>query len=301
VDRGDGVLTVFAPAQTIFSLLYQLLSAALITPLYWLILVLSSPSTIKPSASTPSSSGTETHSCLTHPPPISEAHAEAVTFAFFVGFFLPTSFMIFTKDPHVIAIWQVFPLCMLLGMQLHLLVRPPKPSILDQQTHIEITTVKDVGSDDILDIAPDSVSEPATGRKTLQALYGFTITCSTLAHLQLVFPLISTPALLRDALLPHIISPLSNATQTLSTSGATLAPSPTQVAAAVQNFLQWDGVFTYGSAIFAALFFARSMPEALAIGLWLVSTTVTMGPGAALGTVYAWREGRRYTKITHVK
>jgi hypothetical protein len=213
--------------------------------------------------------------------------------------------MFFTNDLHVIALWQWFPLWMFLAMQLHLLVRPPRPTLVTQTTAKEEVIVKGVSSDDMAASTTAPALGLVTGRKTLQALYGLTIIIATLAHLQLVWPLISSPALLRNALLPHFSTlSSSNSGDTLNINiplvtrydpalpDSALVMDPTQVATTALNFLQWDGVFTYGSAMLAALFFARSVREVLTIALWMASTSVTMGPGAALGTVYAWREGR---------
>jgi hypothetical protein len=214
-----------APAATTFGLLYQLLSAGAVLPLYWAAFLLSGQAARRGR--------------------VDSAHAQATAFAFGVGFFIPTTLMLAWADPVVTALWQPFPLWMLLAQRFHLLVRPPGR----------------VGAD-------------APGKQIVQALYWFTCLVATWSHLTLLWPIRDDLGAVRHAVFPRFLG----ADETLT------------LADGARNFLQWDGVFIVLPALLATLWFARSGQELVFLALWNVSTSITMGPGAALATVYAWRE-----------
>jgi hypothetical protein len=108
----------------------------------------------------------------------------------------------------------------------------------------------------------------------VQALYGLTFLAAALSHLTLVWPIRNDTAVLRRALIPRFLG----------------ADEKVDVTDGARNFFQWDGVFLALEAMIATLWFARSAREMLFLVLWHASTTFTMGPGAALSAVYAWRE-----------
>jgi hypothetical protein len=125
-------------------------------------------------------------------------------------------------------------------------------------------------------VRPPSKVGPRSGRKTIQALYGLLAVAGALAHLTVVWPIRNDLPAIRQTLFPRILA----------------ADDFVTPAEGARNLLQFDSLFSFTAAMIGALWFARNAREAVAIALWLVSTSVTLGPGAALATVYAWRENR---------
>jgi hypothetical protein len=114
----------------------------------------------------------------------------------------------------------------------------------------------------------------ASGKQIVQALYWFTCLVATWSHLTLLWPIRADLGAVRHAVFPRFLG----------------ADEKLTLADGARNFLQWDGVFIVLPALLATLWFARSGQELIFLALWNVSTSITMGPGAALATVYAWRE-----------
>jgi hypothetical protein len=208
---------------TVIMLLCQLGTGGVVLPLYWLAFI-TVDQAIKPGK-------------------VDQAHAEATFFAFIAGYFIPTSVMIYLKDPFVTLLWQAFPLWMLIAQRFHLLLRSPSKA-------------------------------PQPGTRTIQGLYLFICAIAAVSHLTIVWPNRADWNALAEALLPQVHA-----------KGVAI---PYELAA--KAFLQWDGVFIYLSSMVAALWFARDIVEMLVLVSWFITAGTTMGPGAALAAVYAWRE-----------
>ncbi|KAA1474976.1 hypothetical protein DENSPDRAFT_805038 [Dentipellis sp. KUC8613] len=90
---------------------YQLFGAGTIMPAYWLLFILSGQHQMSDGAKAK----------------ITRAHAMAILFSLFIGFYVLTGLMYAMYDPIVTAIWQAFPVWMSILQSLHLLViRPSK-------------------------------------------------------------------------------------------------------------------------------------------------------------------------------
>jgi hypothetical protein len=59
-----------------------------------------------------------------------------------------------------------------------------------------------------------------------------------------------------------------------------------------RDFLQWDGVFGFGSTLLATLWFAKNTSQFFGILLWNVIASVVVGPGAAIAAVALFREAQ---------
>ncbi|KAG6833475.1 hypothetical protein H0H87_006047 [Tephrocybe sp. NHM501043] len=101
---------VFIALPVIFGLLSQIATIGFTFPIYWLIFIVSG--------------GANTGWGRRADAIISQAHAEAVIFGFFVGAVIPSIGMLVLADPKVTAIWQPYPALVSLAQLLHLLVRP---------------------------------------------------------------------------------------------------------------------------------------------------------------------------------
>ncbi|KAJ7273017.1 hypothetical protein C8J57DRAFT_264216 [Mycena rebaudengoi] len=91
----------------VFGLVAQLMTVAVIWPMYWLIFILTGAAQRRPG---------------TH---ISKAHAQAVVFGITSGAAVPTLCLTVLEDPYVTAVWQFFPVLQWLAQSAHLLVRHP--------------------------------------------------------------------------------------------------------------------------------------------------------------------------------
>jgi hypothetical protein len=162
-------------------------------------------------------------------------------FGFFMGFVLPTCWMISTANPYAIALWQAFPLWMYLAQKLYLFGRPVS-------------------------------NRPTDGQKIIEALYILSIIPAVLSHYYVTFA--SPKGLEYSKFLPQYLE----------------QDQVVDLAWGARNFLQFDGLFTHLAAMTASLWFARTIQEVIMIATWHALCILTMGPGAALSTVYAWRE-----------
>ncbi|KAJ6488520.1 hypothetical protein C8R47DRAFT_482572 [Mycena vitilis] len=90
----------------------QLFTAGAVLPLYWLLFILSGSARAAPSASTP----------------LAAQHTQAVAFGLLIGAGIPSALLLTLRDPHVTALWQLFPLWQFLAQGAHLLVRPARRS-----------------------------------------------------------------------------------------------------------------------------------------------------------------------------
>ena len=95
----------------IAGLFYQIQSAGLVFPLFWLALILSG------------------HARLDHVAArIDRARAEATLFAVLAGYALPTALMLILQDPMVTAAWYLLPAWMWIAQAAYIFVRPSSSS-----------------------------------------------------------------------------------------------------------------------------------------------------------------------------
>ncbi|KAJ7724187.1 hypothetical protein DFH07DRAFT_897339 [Mycena maculata] len=94
----------------LFGLMMQIMTVGAVLPLYWLIFILT---------------GTAQRRGRGEDTKISAAHAQAVIFGLNLGAGIPSVCLLVLQDPHVTALWQLFPLWQFLAQSGHLLVRRP--------------------------------------------------------------------------------------------------------------------------------------------------------------------------------
>ncbi|KAJ7043124.1 hypothetical protein C8F04DRAFT_1073750 [Mycena alexandri] len=104
--RGPVILSL----PVLVSLAGQVFTVGAVLPLYWLIFILSGTASATPTSSTK----------------ISSAHAQATAFSLLIGVAVPSACLLFLSDPHVTALWQLFPLYQFFAYRVHLRVRPPQ-------------------------------------------------------------------------------------------------------------------------------------------------------------------------------
>ena len=101
---GRSILLAFPASMGLF---YQTQGAGIVSPLFWLALIISGHSHL--------SSATAR---------IDQANAEATLFAVLIGYIVPTVLMLTTGDPIVTALWIIFPFWMWLVKTGHHFIRP---------------------------------------------------------------------------------------------------------------------------------------------------------------------------------
>ena len=101
---GRSILLAFPASLGLF---YQTQGAGVLSPLFWLALILSGHSRL--------SSATAR---------IDQANAEATLFAVLIGYVVPSVLLVTMHDPIVTALWNFFPFCMWLAKTGHLFIRP---------------------------------------------------------------------------------------------------------------------------------------------------------------------------------
>ncbi|KIJ60618.1 hypothetical protein HYDPIDRAFT_138813 [Hydnomerulius pinastri MD-312] len=141
--------------------IFQLLTLGVIMPLYSLLFIVTGAAGRKPGPT----SGAK----------INQANAEALLFALFVGYIIPTVCMIIFEDPIVTAIWQAFPLLMEVAQFVHRVIRPPS-------RYIE------------------------SGYRTVQATFIFIFLASTAIHAFYVWPLLGDFETLREMFVPSVVA-----------------------------------------------------------------------------------------------
>jgi hypothetical protein len=119
-----------------------------------------------------------------------------------------------------------------------------------------------------------SASRPGT--QLLRGLYVFAAVVAAIVHLGVVLPNLGDVNALRRIFVPHVVG--------------TRFEWMTGPRGAL-NTLQWDGIFIFGAAQIASLWFGRNLREVLGLLAWNVVGGTIIGPGSALAAVYAWREG----------
>ncbi|KAJ7184318.1 hypothetical protein C8R46DRAFT_457470 [Mycena filopes] len=87
----------------------QLFTVGAVLPLYWLVFILSGAAHVAPSPSRTTQ--------------ISSAHAQATVFSLFIVGVISACLLVLS-DPHVTALWQLFPLYQFIAQTVHILVRP---------------------------------------------------------------------------------------------------------------------------------------------------------------------------------
>ncbi|KAF8589992.1 hypothetical protein K439DRAFT_1241011, partial [Ramaria rubella] len=55
------------------------------------------------------------------------------------------------------------------------------------------------------------------------------------------------------------------------------------------HFLQWDAAFIFGSTFLASLWFANSVVQSVKLLVWVITSSILLGPGAAVSGVFLWR------------
>ncbi|KAF8525079.1 hypothetical protein BU17DRAFT_83996 [Hysterangium stoloniferum] len=122
-----------------------------------------------------------------------------------------------------------------------------------------------------------------SGYGTIQSVYIIIFIISTFAHVSLLRSHGFSVQRIIDA----------------SKSAWNLPTSPDATVADVAvHFLQWDVTFLFVSSVLASLWFARNPLQAFGILAWYAGVTLTLGPGAALSTVFMWRElGLKNTRM----
>ncbi|KAJ7221740.1 hypothetical protein GGX14DRAFT_492694 [Mycena pura] len=102
--------STFLTIPVLFGLAAQVFTAGATFPIYWLAFILSGAAHRRPLAGTPSTA-------------VSPAHAQAVVFGLAIGAVVPSMCLLVLQDPHVTALWQLFPLWQFLAQSAHLFVR----------------------------------------------------------------------------------------------------------------------------------------------------------------------------------
>jgi len=153
----------FIAYPIICGLLSQTMTAGVAMPLYWLIFILTGGT--KP-ASHRNPGNTS----------ISQADAEAVVFGIVVGAVIPSAGMLALNDPYVTAIWQFFPIYILVAQCLHLLFRP-------------------------------SSKYSQSGHQTIRGLYIAAFVLSSSIHIATIWPSVGDLHMVRRVFLPSVAIP----------------------------------------------------------------------------------------------
>ncbi|KAH7889937.1 hypothetical protein F5I97DRAFT_2071981 [Phlebopus sp. FC_14] len=146
-------------------ILFQIMSLAVIMPIYSLVFIVTGAA----GRTARSSDGAR----------INQANAEALLFAFSVGYVIPTVCMILFEDPIVTAIWQIFPLMMEVAQFAHRVIRPPS-------RYIE------------------------SGYRTVQATFIFIFVASAVIHAVYVWPLLRDVQALEKMFVPSLHGPATS-------------------------------------------------------------------------------------------
>jgi hypothetical protein len=145
---------------TVISLVYQKFTAGYMLPLYWILFVITGHAS--------------------HTGKIERTYASATLFAFLVGYLLPSAAMVYFQHPWSTALWQAFPIWMLLAQRLYLLVLPRSNKV------------------------------PQSGGGLVRTLYTLSFIVSAATYLAGIWQTHGEPAALSDLLLPQIFGEGAN-------------------------------------------------------------------------------------------
>ena len=116
----------------------------------------------------------------------------------------------------------------------------------------------------------------SSGYRTVQATYIIIFLISSIVHLRVLAAYKFDPQTIMTAFMPPLEIPVAKTGQA--------------VLSVINLFLQWDAVFIFGSTFMASLWFARSILEGILLMIWIVISSTTLGPGAAISAIFLWRE-----------
>lgn len=114
-----------------------------------------------------------------------------------------------------------------------------------------------------------------SGPKIIQALYGLTFVVSATTHIYLLGR--AQGDLVKQ--FADIFIPIPKVIETT-------------VPLTAKNFLQWDGLFIFGSLAVFSLRFARNIQQLIGLVLMHTIGSVLLGPGSAIALVMIWREAK---------
>lgn len=143
----------------IIGILCQTVTVGVTMPIYWLLFIASGAAKPK---------HTDSGSFI-----VPQAHAEAIAFGTIVGVVVPSAGLLFLADPHVTAIWQMFPVYLSIAQLAHRAIRPVS-------------------------------RHPYSGYNTIQVLYIGIFIISSSIHLSILWPRRGDVEALRTLFLPSI-------------------------------------------------------------------------------------------------
>lgn len=136
-------------------MIFQFCSFAVVMPTYWFAFALTGGTTHRSDR-------------------INQGNAEALLFAFIVGYAIPTVCLVVFEDPVVTAMWQFFPLFMKIAQWTHSKIRPPS-------------------------------RHTVSGYGTVQAMYLLVFVTSAYLHVAHIWPLFNSQALVEQLIMPSVV------------------------------------------------------------------------------------------------
>lgn len=154
--RSGRPLGLSSPVVAAMGIVYQRFTGGVILPLYWAAFILTGSAQRR---------GT-----------VDLRFARSLSFASIVGYALPSVLMVGTLSPGWIALWQAFPLLLLLTERVFLILQP-----------------KPLGNFSI------------SGTRSIRTLYTTTAAFIAIVHLAVVLPNLGNPATLKQIFVPHVV------------------------------------------------------------------------------------------------
>jgi hypothetical protein len=154
----------------------QVFTFGAVLPLYWAVFIVSGAARASPSSSSSTT--------------ISALHVQAISFGLLAGALVPSACLVALRDPHVTALWQLFPLWQFIAQAAHLLVRPPSPNPNPNNPNSKAQSQ-----------SPESPPSDRGGFGWIQALYLASFIAGSSTHVSTLFSAAST---WRDVFLPSV-------------------------------------------------------------------------------------------------
>ncbi|KAG6331186.1 hypothetical protein ID866_7901 [Astraeus odoratus] len=123
-----------------------------------------------------------------------------------------------------------------------------------------------------------------SGYYTVQATFATVFLGSAAIHIHYIWPLCSDTDTLKQVLIPSF--------------GLNYLAAAPPVDSVIE-FLKWDLAIGMVSTFFLVLWFADNFFQCLVIIVWCISTTIVLGPGAAISSILMWRE-EKLNRPSHI-
>lgn len=118
---------------------------------------------------------------------------------------------------------------------------------------------------------------PKNGHLTIQVMYAIVFFGTSILHVIYVLPVSFDGERMKQLFIPGLVVP---------------DPKTITLEKGVLDLIQWDFIFASLAALFGCLWASESFSQAGVTLAWFIGGSLTVGPGATMAGIFAWREAK---------